>query len=56
LVTTIKAAEPVQGGILTGEGGADEVWFNPGDNHYFFGRTAAAALGVADAGPPPSVD
>jgi hypothetical protein len=45
--------------LLTGLGGADETWYNPGDNHYFFGISAAPngpALGVADAGPPPSVD
>ena len=56
LVIDDRTGNPVNGGVLTGEGGADEVWFNPGDNHYFFGRTTAAVLGVADAGPPPSVD
>jgi hypothetical protein len=38
------------------EGGADEIWFNPGDGHYFFADTTAAHLGVVDAGPPPSAD
>ena len=43
------------------EGGADEMWFNPSDNHYFFGDTTnnltkTAQLGVIDAGPPPSAD
>src|SRR5215510_2948708 len=40
----------------TGEGGADEVWYNPGDNSYFIARSAAAQLGVVDAGPPPQAD
>jgi hypothetical protein len=34
----------------TGEGGADEVWYNPGDNSYFIARSAAGKLGVEDAG------
>jgi hypothetical protein len=38
------------------EGGADEIWFNPGDGHYFFADTTAVELGVVDAGPPPSAD
>jgi hypothetical protein len=38
------------------EGGADEIWHNPSDNHYFFGDTTAVHLGVVDAGPPPSAD
>jgi hypothetical protein len=38
------------------EGGADEIWFNPGDNHYFFADTGTVQLGVIDAGPPPSAD
>jgi hypothetical protein len=42
--------------VITGEGGADEIWYNPGDNHYFFARTGAMMLGVVDAGPPPSAD
>jgi hypothetical protein len=33
-----------------GEGGADEVWYNPGDNSYFIARSGAAKLGVWDAG------
>jgi hypothetical protein len=32
------------------EGGADEMWFNPSDNHYFFADTTAVKLGVIDAG------
>jgi hypothetical protein len=36
------------------EGGADEIWFNPGDNDYFFADTGAVHLGVIDVGPPPS--
>ena len=48
-VATVIATE-------TGEGGADEVWYNPGDNSYFIARSAAAKLGVVDAGPPPQAD
>jgi hypothetical protein len=33
----------------SGEGGADEVWYNPGDNSYFIARSAAGKLGVEDA-------
>ena len=45
-------------GKLEGEAGADEVWFNPGDNQYFLasgnhltavGGSAAPILGVVDA-------
>jgi hypothetical protein len=42
--------------VVTGEGGADEVWYNPGDRHYFFARSTAGILGIEDAGPPPSAD
>jgi hypothetical protein len=35
------------------ESGSDEVWFNPGDNHYFLARSSAVntnqLLGVIDA-------
>ena len=37
---------------LNNESGADEVWFNPGDNHYFLARSSAAGtqqLGIVDA-------
>jgi hypothetical protein len=33
-----------------GEGGADEVWYNPGNNSFFIARSAAGQLGVWDAG------
>jgi len=36
-----------------GEGGADEVWYNPGDNSYFIARSSAGKLGVQDAGTSP---
>jgi hypothetical protein len=36
-----------------GEGGADEVWYNPGDNSYFIARSSAGKLGVVDAGSSP---
>jgi hypothetical protein len=40
-----------------GEGGADEVWYNPGDNSYFIARSGAGKLGVVDAGTsPPQAD
>jgi hypothetical protein len=39
--------------IVTGQGGADEIWFNHTSNHYYFSRSGAAVLGVEDAGPPP---
>jgi hypothetical protein len=38
------------------EGGADEIWFNPSDNHYFFADSTPMKLGVVDAGPPASAD
>jgi hypothetical protein len=31
------------------EGGADEVWYNPGDNSYFIARSSVGKLGVSDA-------
>jgi hypothetical protein len=38
-------------------GGADELWFNPGDGHYFLADSTPAHLGVIDSGPKkPSVD
>jgi hypothetical protein len=41
----------------TGEGGADEVWYNPGNNSYFIARSGAGKLGVQDAGSsPPQAD
>jgi hypothetical protein len=46
-----RTGNPVSGGVLTGLGGADEMWYKPGDNHYFFG--ISGDLGVADG---PSVD
>jgi hypothetical protein len=39
-----------------GEGGADEVWYNPGDNSYFIARSGAGKLGVQDAGGTPQTD
>jgi len=39
-------------------GGADEIWFNPGDGHYFLADSTPALLGVIDSGlkKNPSVD
>jgi hypothetical protein len=31
-------------------GGADEAWYNPGDNRYYLAQSAAQNLGVIDAG------
>jgi hypothetical protein len=56
LIIDDRTGLPIPGGVLTGEGGADEMWYNPGDNHYFFARTGAVTLGVVDAGPAPSLD
>jgi hypothetical protein len=42
--------------LLPGVGGADEMWYDPRSNHYFFGISTPGTLGIADAGPPPSVD
>jgi hypothetical protein len=42
--------------IVTGEGGADQAWYNPGSNHYYFARLGPGILGVEDAGPPPQAD
>jgi hypothetical protein len=56
LIIDDRTGLPVKGGVLTGEGGADEVWYNPGDNHYFFGISTPGVLGVVDAGPTPSLD
>jgi hypothetical protein len=33
----------------TNNGGSDEVWYNPGDNHYYLAETGAQNLGVIDA-------
>ena len=38
--------------VLAALGGADEVWFNPGDGHYFLGDSAATPnriIGVVDS-------
>jgi hypothetical protein len=56
LIIDDRTGNPVTDGVLTGLGGADEVWYNSGDNHYFFGISTPGVLGVADAGPPPSLD
>jgi hypothetical protein len=59
LIISDGTAPPAAGSIIatvTGEGGTDEMWFNHGTNHYYFARSGAAALGVADAGPPPLQD
>jgi hypothetical protein len=56
LIIDDRTGDPVAGGVLPSEGGADEIWYNSGDNHYFFADTGKVALGVVDAGPPPSAD
>jgi hypothetical protein len=46
--------------VVAGQGGTDENWYNPGNNHYFFARSGTAAtggfVGVEDAGPPATAD
>jgi hypothetical protein len=42
--------------IEAGEGGADEVWYDPGSNHFFIAQSTPKKLGVVDAGPPPKAD
>jgi len=37
-------------GDFSDVGGADEVWYNAGDNRYYFGETAFQMLGIVDAG------
>jgi hypothetical protein len=45
---------------VANESGPDEVWFNPGDDHYFLARSSAVGtnqlLGVIDADNPGPVD
>jgi hypothetical protein len=52
---TSTAAGSLLIATVTGQGGTDEAWFNPGTNHYYFARSTPAALGVED-GVPPSGD
>ena len=35
--------------LVSGVGGADEVWFNPGDNNFYLAISGIPALGVVDA-------
>jgi hypothetical protein len=35
--------------LIPDVGGADEIWFNPGDENVYFARTGAGQLGVANA-------
>jgi DNA-binding beta-propeller fold protein YncE len=37
-------------GDFSDVGGADEVWYNPGDNRYYLAESALQNLGVIDAG------
>jgi hypothetical protein len=37
---------------VTGEGGADEAWYNPTANQYYFAIGTPGKLGVENAGPP----
>ena len=34
---------------FTATGGADEVWFNPGEGRYYLAETGAQTLGIIDA-------
>jgi hypothetical protein len=50
LVISEETGKPIA--TLANEGGADEVWFNPGDGHYFLGDSALTPnriIGVVDS-------
>jgi hypothetical protein len=53
LVVDDRTGLPLTGGVLAGEAGADEVWFNLADNHYFLLRRGGA--GCRGRRSPPSV-
>ena len=36
-------------GVIPNVGGADEIWFNPGDRNVYFAQSRVPQLGVADA-------
>ena len=38
------------GSPIAGSGGADQVWFNPGDNHYYLPNRTVAPNGCATSG------
>jgi hypothetical protein len=47
--------------VLQGQGGADQVWFDPIANHYSIAQGTTTdgfpqQLGIVDAGPPPVID
>jgi hypothetical protein len=56
LIIDDHTGNAVTGGLLADENGADEIWYDPGSNHYFFGISTPGVLGVVDAGPAPSID
>jgi hypothetical protein len=50
LVINEQTGAPIA--VLANEGGSDEVWFNPGDGHYFLGNSALTpnrTIGVVDS-------
>jgi hypothetical protein len=51
LVIASTTGKPVA--TAKGEGGADEAWYGPASNQYYFARSTAGVLGVENAGPPP---
>jgi hypothetical protein len=60
LIIDARTGHPVAGSVdatgkslLLSAGPADEVWYNPGNNHYFFADSTPMKLGVVDAGFPP---
>jgi hypothetical protein len=50
LIINFETGAPIAS--FPSEGGADEIWFNPGDGHYFFADSTPKLLGVVDASPP----
>lgn len=42
--------------VLNNESGADEVWYNPGDGHYFLGRSKALGPATPPATVPVAID
>jgi hypothetical protein len=50
LVIASTNGKPVA--TVKGEGGTDEAWYGPASNQYYFARSTAGVLGVANAGPP----
>jgi hypothetical protein len=48
--STLAAAPIVIQFVPTPGGGVDEVWFDPGSNHYYLAQSTPGTMGVEDAG------